>query len=106
MGTRRYPGLAKEYVDAQRRGVANPPAVNFIAAHKSSPSFKNCPVCLEALEGEQCPNCGWMLEECCERCGCSEMDACAGGCAWVRRGLCTSCATPGELAAAGLSIQL
>lgn len=41
----------------------------------------------------------------CERCGCSELDACsdkrAGGepCAWLRPGLCTACATEAELAA-------
>jgi ParB/RepB/Spo0J family partition protein len=39
----------------------------------------------------------------CRKCGCTEDNACAGGCAWVDRKqtLCSTCATPAELEAAG-----
>ncbi|MEU5111675.1 hypothetical protein AB0G64_09265 [Streptomyces longwoodensis] len=41
----------------------------------------------------------------CVRCGCTEEQACEGGCAWVPNrqmvDLCSACATPAELAAAG-----
>uniref|UniRef100_UPI003D723E10 hypothetical protein n=1 Tax=Streptomyces sp. bgisy153 TaxID=3413793 RepID=UPI003D723E10 len=41
----------------------------------------------------------------CERCGCTDARACEGGCAWVPNAqmidLCSACATPAELAAAG-----
>jgi len=37
----------------------------------------------------------------CERCGCTEFNACVGGpvgtCFWVRPGLCSQCATRDEL---------
>lgn len=38
----------------------------------------------------------------CERCGCSELNACAlegdvaDSCSWVRPGLCSACVTPEE----------
>lgn len=32
-----------------------------------------------------------ILGEVCERCGCSQFDACAEGCGWARPGLCTGC---------------
>ncbi|MFF6825016.1 hypothetical protein [Streptomyces longwoodensis] len=44
----------------------------------------------------------------CVRCGCTEEQACDGGCAWVSNRqmveLCSACATPEELAAAGWQI--
>jgi len=38
----------------------------------------------------------------CERCGCTDERACAGDCSWIREGPCSACATPEELAEAGL----
>jgi hypothetical protein len=32
----------------------------------------------------------------CRKCGCSDDDACAGGCGWAEPDLCTSCAEPPE----------
>lgn len=36
-----------------------------------------------------------LLGPVCRQCGCSEMDACAGGCAWAAENLCTACAATG-----------
>lgn len=45
----------------------------------------------------------------CARCGCTDNAACAGGCAWVPNAegieLCSACATPAELAAAGWTVS-
>jgi hypothetical protein len=35
----------------------------------------------------------------CRRCGCSEHDACEGGCAWTEEDLCSACAAPAHLTA-------
>lgn len=47
----------------------------------------------------------YAAEASCVRCGCTEDAACEGGCAWVPNeqmtDLCSACATPAELAAAG-----
>jgi hypothetical protein len=44
----------------------------------------------------------------CVRCGCTDAQACEGGCAWVPNylvvKLCSACATPAELAAAGWQV--
>ncbi|MFI1002027.1 hypothetical protein ACIP10_15535 [Streptomyces galbus] len=44
----------------------------------------------------------------CARCGCTQEQACEGGCAWVPNSqmieLCSACATPEELAAAGWQV--
>lgn len=32
-----------------------------------------------------------ILGEVCERCGCSQFDACAEGCGWAKPGLCSAC---------------
>lgn len=113
MTTKRYPGLAKEFVAKQRAAVAPPSILE----------QGNCPVCLDTLVtgtfgGLECPSCSWTMSTACERCGCTEDNACVDeegsspACGWVRvptsrrGGLCTSCATPQELAAAGLSIQV
>jgi hypothetical protein len=37
-----------------------------------------------------------LVGDVCETCGCTEEDACEGGCAWQRPGLCTTCA-PGRM---------
>ncbi|WP_330348131.1 hypothetical protein [Streptomyces sp. NBC_00582] len=45
----------------------------------------------------------------CKRCSCTDSAACAGGCAWVPNeqgiDLCSACATPAELAAAGWAVS-
>lgn len=32
----------------------------------------------------------------CEQCGCTDDNACQGGCSWVRPGLCSACAYAGQ----------
>lgn len=36
----------------------------------------------------------------CQRCGCSDQDACLGGCSWVEPDLCSNCASATEGVAA------
>lgn len=36
-------------------------------------------------------------EQVCHICGCSDLMACPGGCAWVEPDLCSSCATPEQI---------
>jgi hypothetical protein len=45
-----------------------------------------------------------LVGDICERCGCTQEDACDGGCAWERPGLCTLCA-PGRMAYAPPEIR-
>lgn len=33
-----------------------------------------------------------LIGQVCRECGCSQEDACAGGCAWAKDDLCTACA--------------
>lgn len=42
----------------------------------------------------------------CTRCGCTERVACPGGCWWVGKELCSSCATPEELYIASVAQKL
>lgn len=46
------------------------------------------------LEGFQllgAPGIPSLIGRICEDCGCSEYDACPGGCSWVARNLCSTC---------------
>jgi hypothetical protein len=36
-----------------------------------------------------------LVGEVCRHCGCTELDACEGGCFWVAPGLCSACSAEG-----------
>lgn len=59
------------------------------------PGPNPCADCGAQLDGEDCPSCDAELNalavETCRVCGCTDENACEGGCMWIGERLCSSC---------------